>query len=225
MADSLSSSIQLLLGLPDEWAHGCVGVVGLPGCRCWVLGSFGDVQFAAPMLINHFATRHCEPKKKELSPTLAHTHSYMYMPQNRELGGVLGGERGVGCNHQSHGHAPFSFRLLLLISRRKWRNCHKAIEIIYHAIFRCCCCCHPPFCLPHSRWVSVCVWVCSVVFVVMNSKWAQKGVASAANTTLPPRHDTAQATSGPVWQLMWYCEWWIVSANRFTFDSLSASAS
>lgn len=118
MADSLSSSIQLLLGLPDEWAHGCVGVVGLPGCRWWVLGSFGDVQFAAPMFINHFATRHCEPKKKELSHTLAHTH--IYMPQNRETGGGMeGGARGVGCNHQSHGHAPFSFRLLLLISRRK----------------------------------------------------------------------------------------------------------
>lgn len=78
MADSLSSSIQLLLGLPDEWAHWCVGVVGLPGCRWWVLGSFGDVRFAAPMLINHYATRHCEPKKKELSHTLTLTHTHTY---------------------------------------------------------------------------------------------------------------------------------------------------
>lgn len=93
MADSLSSSIQLLLGLPDEWAHWCVGVVGLPGCRWWVLGSFGDVQFAAPMLINHFATRHCEPKKKELSHTLTHTRTPIHATEQGN-GWWIGGARG-----------------------------------------------------------------------------------------------------------------------------------
>lgn len=75
MADSLQ--FQFPLGLPDVGARVWAWSVCLPGCRWWVLGSFGEVQFAAPMLINHFATRHCEPRKKELSHTHTHTHIYL----------------------------------------------------------------------------------------------------------------------------------------------------
>lgn len=115
------------------WAPTAVGGAWRGGC--WDrFGQGVSAEHASavslPKLINHFAARAARNEKR-----LQRAATSCWRGDGDADGGgcVLGH---INNRVTWPCSLRFSFWLLLLISCRKWRNCHKTIEIIYHAIFR-----------------------------------------------------------------------------------------